>query len=86
MLISCTHCVTDHFQVRLSPNVEVFDKFPRPEGVREGSMPYAAWKWTLADDSSLGVALKFPGQICTYICLKSHCSYENNVPIFRFFG
>ncbi|XP_042405548.1 vacuolar protein sorting-associated protein 8 homolog isoform X1 [Zingiber officinale] len=39
--------------VRLSPNVEVFDKFPRPEGVREGSMPYAEWKWTLADDSSL---------------------------------
>ncbi|WOK95317.1 hypothetical protein Cni_G04024 [Canna indica] len=38
--------------VRLSPKVEALDKFLRPEGVREGSMPYAAWKWTSGHDSS----------------------------------
>ncbi|XP_073114052.1 uncharacterized protein [Elaeis guineensis] len=40
--------------VRLSPNVEVYEKFPRPDGVREGSMPYTAWKSTTClHDSSL---------------------------------
>ncbi|XP_073012447.1 uncharacterized protein [Typha latifolia] len=40
--------------VRLSPNVEVYEKFSRPEGAREGSMPYTAWKCTtLLHDSSL---------------------------------
>lgn len=32
--------------VRLSPNVEVYEKFSKPDGVREGSMPYTAWKCT----------------------------------------
>ncbi|XP_038973310.1 vacuolar protein sorting-associated protein 8 homolog isoform X2 [Phoenix dactylifera] len=40
--------------VRLSPSVEVYEKFPRPDGVREGSMPYTAWKSTTClHDSSL---------------------------------
>lgn len=40
--------------VRLSPHVEVYEKFPRPDGVREGSMPYTAWKSTTRlHDSSL---------------------------------
>lgn len=33
-------------QVRLTPNLEVYAQIPRPEGVREGSMPYTAWKCT----------------------------------------
>lgn len=62
--------VADYFQVRLSPSVEVFNKFPRPDGVREGSMPYAAWKWTSVHDSSPGEVLRFSEQICTYLCTK----------------
>ncbi|KAJ6807507.1 vacuolar protein sorting-associated protein 8-like protein [Iris pallida] len=39
--------------VRLSPNVEVYEKFNKPDGVREGSMPYTAWKFTThSHDSS----------------------------------
>ena len=34
-------------QVRLSPTLEVYAQLPRPEGVREGSMPYTAWKCTM---------------------------------------
>ncbi|XP_068669658.1 uncharacterized protein [Aristolochia californica] len=30
--------------VRLSPTLEVYAQLSRPEGVREGSMPYTAWK------------------------------------------
>ncbi|XP_078448390.1 transducin family protein / WD-40 repeat family protein isoform X2 [Wolffia australiana] len=30
--------------VRLSPNVEVYEKLSRPDGTREGSLPYTAWK------------------------------------------
>ncbi|XP_010522886.1 PREDICTED: vacuolar protein sorting-associated protein 8 homolog isoform X2 [Tarenaya hassleriana] len=30
--------------VKLIPNLEVYAQLPRPEGVREGSMPYTAWK------------------------------------------
>ncbi|XP_055810838.1 uncharacterized protein LOC129880699 isoform X2 [Solanum dulcamara] len=29
---------------KLSPTFKVYAKIPRPDGVREGSMPYAAWK------------------------------------------
>ncbi|KAI0500748.1 hypothetical protein KFK09_018964 [Dendrobium nobile] len=30
--------------VRLSPSVEVYENLSKPDGVLEGSMPYAAWK------------------------------------------
>ncbi|KAF8412055.1 hypothetical protein HHK36_000008 [Tetracentron sinense] len=30
--------------VRLSPTLEVYAQLSRPDGVREGSMPYSAWK------------------------------------------
>lgn len=30
--------------VKLSPTVEIYENLSRPDGVREGSMPYAAWK------------------------------------------
>ncbi|ANM67431.1 transducin family protein / WD-40 repeat family protein [Arabidopsis thaliana] len=30
--------------VKLIPNLEVYAQLPRPEGVREGSMPYTAWR------------------------------------------
>ncbi|OVA04700.1 Clathrin [Macleaya cordata] len=33
--------------VRLTPNLEVYAQLPKPDGVREGSMPYTAWKCTL---------------------------------------
>ncbi|CAH9089153.1 unnamed protein product [Cuscuta epithymum] len=29
---------------KVSPDIEVYAQLPRPDGVREGSMPYAAWK------------------------------------------
>uniref|UniRef100_A0A803KZV0 RING-type domain-containing protein n=1 Tax=Chenopodium quinoa TaxID=63459 RepID=A0A803KZV0_CHEQI len=32
--------------VRLKPSLEVYAQLSRPEGVREGSMPYTAWKCT----------------------------------------
>lgn len=31
-------------QVRLSPALKVYATLSRPDGVREGSMPYTAWK------------------------------------------
>ncbi|WOG97677.1 hypothetical protein DCAR_0417018 [Daucus carota subsp. sativus] len=30
---------------KVNPGVEVYAQLPRPEGVREGCMPYAAWKY-----------------------------------------
>ncbi|XP_078156920.1 transducin family protein / WD-40 repeat family protein [Carex rostrata] len=33
--------------VKLGASVEVYEKFSRPEGVREGSLPYTAWKCVL---------------------------------------
>ncbi|KAJ0975965.1 hypothetical protein J5N97_017930 [Dioscorea zingiberensis] len=40
--------------VRLSPTVEVYEKLSRPDGVREGSIPYTAWKcMTYSHDASL---------------------------------
>lgn len=32
--------------VKLSPSLQVYTSLPKPEGVREGSMPYTAWKCT----------------------------------------
>ncbi|KAF3439788.1 hypothetical protein FNV43_RR18066 [Rhamnella rubrinervis] len=32
--------------VRLTPTLEVYAQFPKPDGVREGSIPYTAWKCT----------------------------------------
>ncbi|KAL8062990.1 hypothetical protein ABFX02_02G181400 [Erythranthe guttata] len=29
---------------KVSPNVEVYAQIPKPDGVREGAMPYAAWR------------------------------------------
>ncbi|CAN8308812.1 unnamed protein product [Cochlearia groenlandica] len=37
--------------VKLIPNLEVYAQLPRPEGVREGSMPYTAWKRSLENSS-----------------------------------
>lgn len=31
-------------QVRLTPTLEVYAQLSKPDGVREGSMPYTAWK------------------------------------------
>lgn len=42
-------------QARLSPNLEVYAQFSKPDGVRDGSMPYTAWKSTpLSQGSSTG--------------------------------
>ncbi|XP_024009806.1 vacuolar protein sorting-associated protein 8 homolog isoform X2 [Eutrema salsugineum] len=37
--------------VKLIPNLEVYAQLPRPEGVREGSMPYTAWKCSMENSS-----------------------------------
>ncbi|XP_019090556.1 PREDICTED: vacuolar protein sorting-associated protein 8 homolog isoform X3 [Camelina sativa] len=37
--------------VKLIPNLEVYAQLPRPEGVREGSMPYTAWKCSTGNSS-----------------------------------
>ncbi|EXC13672.1 Vacuolar protein sorting-associated protein 8-like protein [Morus notabilis] len=37
--------------VRLSPTLEVYAQLSRPDGVREGSMPYTAWKCTAQSDN-----------------------------------
>lgn len=31
-------------QVRLTPTLEVYAQLSKPDGIREGSMPYTAWK------------------------------------------
>ncbi|KAI3843581.1 hypothetical protein MKX03_022406 [Papaver bracteatum] len=38
--------------VRLTSNLEVYAQLPKPDGVREGSMPYTAWKCTLQAQGS----------------------------------
>uniref|UniRef100_A0A2P2L9D6 Uncharacterized protein MANES_01G240000 n=1 Tax=Rhizophora mucronata TaxID=61149 RepID=A0A2P2L9D6_RHIMU len=38
--------------VRLTPPLEVYAQLSKPEGVREGSMPYTAWKCTTQSRSS----------------------------------
>ncbi|CAK7348627.1 unnamed protein product [Dovyalis caffra] len=38
--------------VRLSPSLQVYAQISRPDGVREGSMPYTAWKCTTQSHSS----------------------------------
>lgn len=38
--------------VRLSPSLQVYAQLSRPDGVREGSMPYTAWKCTTQSHSS----------------------------------
>ncbi|CAN6969695.1 unnamed protein product, partial [Brassica rapa subsp. trilocularis] len=37
--------------VKLIPDLEVYAQLPRPEGVREGSMPYTAWKCSMENSS-----------------------------------
>lgn len=45
-------------QAKVNPGVEVYAQLPRPEGVREGCMPYAAWKYMRqAFTSSIGMCL-----------------------------
>lgn len=39
-------------QVKLIPDLEVYAQLPRPEGVREGSMPYTAWKCSMGNHDS----------------------------------
>ena len=46
-------------QVKLIPNLEVYAQLPRPEGVREGSMTYTAWKCSIGNHDSL------PLKLCT---------------------
>ncbi|XP_062091293.1 uncharacterized protein LOC133797417 [Humulus lupulus] len=38
--------------VRLSPTLEVYSQLSRPDGAREGSMPYTAWKCTKQSHNS----------------------------------
>ncbi|GMH22393.1 hypothetical protein Nepgr_024236 [Nepenthes gracilis] len=38
--------------VRLTPTMDFYARFPKPDGVREGSMPYIAWKCTTHSRSS----------------------------------
>lgn len=45
-------------QVKLIPDLEVYAQLPRPEGVREGSMPYTAWKCSTGN-SSPGITVYF---------------------------
>jgi hypothetical protein len=37
---------------KVNPNVEVYAQLPKPDGVREGSMPYTAWKYTAQSHAS----------------------------------
>ncbi|KAJ4847458.1 hypothetical protein Tsubulata_019162 [Turnera subulata] len=38
--------------VRLTPTLQVYAQLSKPDGVREGSMPYTAWKCTMESHSS----------------------------------
>ncbi|XP_015888913.3 uncharacterized protein LOC107423794 [Ziziphus jujuba] len=37
--------------VRLTPTLEVYSQFPKPNGIRDGSIPYTAWKCTTESQS-----------------------------------
>ncbi|KAG0474515.1 hypothetical protein HPP92_014201 [Vanilla planifolia] len=57
--------------VRLSPSVEVYEKLSRPDGVREGSMPYAAWKCIDAPDKAAWLAIAWDRKIQISKLVKS---------------
>ena len=49
IFIQSTYCITPKvaslsLQVRLSPHLQVYERLSRPDGTREGSLPYTAWK------------------------------------------
>lgn len=41
-------------QVRLTPTLEVYAQLSKPEGIREGSMPYTAWKHMIQSRNPTG--------------------------------
>lgn len=58
-------------QVRLSPTLEVYAQLSRPDGVREGSMPYTAWKCTAQSDN-LSTGMKSLGLFNFMLTAFSH--------------
>lgn len=40
-------------QAKVLPTVEPYGQIPKPEGVAEGSIPYAAWKFISDSQHSL---------------------------------
>ncbi|KAL0547682.1 hypothetical protein IC582_012106 [Cucumis melo] len=44
--------------VRLSPSVEVYAQLSKPDGIREGSMPYTAWKCSQSFETSSSEAVE----------------------------
>ncbi|KAM7476580.1 hypothetical protein LguiB_023823 [Lonicera macranthoides] len=46
---------------KVNPNVEVYAQLPKPDGVREGSMPYTAWKYTAQSHET--VPVKAPDKV-----------------------
>ncbi|CAK9319230.1 unnamed protein product [Citrullus colocynthis] len=44
--------------VRLSPTVEVYAQLSKPDGIREGSMPYTAWKCSQSFETSPSEAVE----------------------------
>lgn len=56
MILSC------FLQVKLIPNLEVYAHPPRPEGVREGSLPYTAWKCSMGSRMIL-----LPVKLCIFL-------------------
>ena len=48
-------------QAKVSPTVEVYAQIPKPDGVGDRSMPYAAWR-CMSD--LLGSSTGMSGRIC----------------------
>lgn len=46
-------------QAKVIPTVEPYGQIPKPEGVAEGSIPYAAWKFISDSQRSLNGMLSF---------------------------
>ncbi|MQM01056.1 hypothetical protein Taro_033804, partial [Colocasia esculenta] len=72
--------------VRLTPSLEVYSQFSRPDGVREGSMPYTAWKYTMcpqqtnAPDRVAWLAIAWDRKVEIFKLIKSdltkHCVWD----------
>ncbi|GAB2291147.1 hypothetical protein Dimus_025404 [Dionaea muscipula] len=67
--------------VRLTPTVQAYPKLFKPDGVREGSMPYTAWKSTIqSHESSTG---SIHGEVSEKLSLLA-IAWDRKVQVARF--
>lgn len=79
----CYSCIS-LFQVRLSPSLEVYAQLNKPDGVREGSMPYTAWKCMTIHSRGLSTGMDhgfFFKSIFSIDCFLKYEFVAENTPV-----